>query len=151
MYLYMSAIQNIQEEEDEKYSDYENTEYEKDSETVAYADASADMDFNPSPSLYKSEKNELNLAIISEDIDKIKAAIKNNIKGDCKSLYYAILTDDNDIIELIHNLKHPNGLNIKKSCFYIGSTEDNLINDGRTLLNPHFINYSKEKIDKKKK
>jgi hypothetical protein len=59
----MSAIQNIQEEEDfesEKYSDYENTEYEKDSETVAYADATAtataDMDFYPSPSLYKSEK-----------------------------------------------------------------------------------------------
>jgi hypothetical protein len=164
------------------YGDVGN-EYEKDSdcsEDEEIDNIHEDIPDNEDYFFEDVEENELNLAIIEEDIDEIKEAIKNNVKGDGKTLFYAIKTTNNDIIDLIMQydtpvvssvlaesiryvndskildkliiyLKDKDRLNLKKRSMYTDfSIEDSVITEGREYFNRAFNTSSKEKQEKKK-
>jgi hypothetical protein len=165
-------------------------EYEKDSDCsedeeidriIEYYEDETIPEYDPG--LYDDEdyeKNELNRAIVSNNIDRIKKAIENNVKGDGRSLFLAIMSKNNDIIDLIMQydtpvitsilaesiyyiddpelldkliiyLKDKHRLNLKKrGLLNENAVEDHIIKMGKQKFDPFYNPYSKEKEEKKK-
>jgi hypothetical protein len=149
-------------------------EYEKDS------DCSEDEEIDKlhksiaghlEPDFYEIEKNKLNLAIIKKDIKLVKEYIDNGILPDSKTLYYAINTENLDIIDLIMEqdipivtgvlaeamrtvynldvldklikyLRDKKKLNVKKRRMYDeDSVEDHIIQQARILMNKVYVKH----------